>query len=397
MAGLMDFFGMLQNPEQADIRKIDNQLAAAQMPIAQEPMQAQPAMPQQEAPQGFMDQLSGFMNDPEKMGRLALGLNTMRLTPDQGLATVLSEQIKDARARKAANASLQYLTNIDPQLADLVRQGVLTPKDALSVAHQNKASYGLTPIEIVDGQGNKRLIQVNNMGGMKELALPEGFKVSPKVDKVDLGTAWMLMDKSGNPIGTVQKDLAGMARAGVTGKAEGENIVAAPSVISGYQRQINLIDKFMKMPGFDDAFGLYASKVPTLRQDTANVEEMLGQIKGGAFLTAIDALRGMGSLSNAEGDAARQAITSISLRQDPAMARAVLSDLREIMRQGIERAKNSTKIDANYVPDYLKSQGLIEGYQQPEQQQSGTPSGSIYNNGNAKTVGKNIIVEIPRQ
>lgn len=66
--------------------------------------------PQQEKPFEWYEMKSGggkitpedtpWYKDRELMTRLALGFNTMRLTPDQSLAAVLSEDLKDVRAMK---------------------------------------------------------------------------------------------------------------------------------------------------------------------------------------------------------------------------------------------------------------------------------------------------------
>ena len=49
--------------------------------------------------------LQGFLNDPENMANLALAFNSMRLSPDQGLAQVLGQRIKYAQEQRKENAA----------------------------------------------------------------------------------------------------------------------------------------------------------------------------------------------------------------------------------------------------------------------------------------------------
>jgi hypothetical protein len=66
------------------------------------------------------------MNDPALMARLAMGFNTMRLNPDQGLNAMLGDRIKTAseigRAEKSKNKTLVALQNMgmSPDEADFL-------------------------------------------------------------------------------------------------------------------------------------------------------------------------------------------------------------------------------------------------------------------------------------
>lgn len=137
MAGLIDFFGMLQNPEQADIRAIDNQIAQAQMPVqadirridnqlaaAQGPayQESQPQPPVQQDG-GIFGSIKNYLGDEENRARLALGFNSMRMNPDQGLASFLSSRIKDVReqaiAEKSKNKTIEAMQQMGMDPAEL--------------------------------------------------------------------------------------------------------------------------------------------------------------------------------------------------------------------------------------------------------------------------------------
>ena len=106
--------------------------------------------------------ISDFTNDRERMLRLAQGFNSMRLEPDQGLATAIQGELKDLRAHKGANktvGAIQGLINA-PGTSDAekyrlqmilkgVQDGVITPADAYTQALKRK------PAPLVDMGGEK--------------------------------------------------------------------------------------------------------------------------------------------------------------------------------------------------------------------------------------------------
>lgn len=105
MAGLMDFFGQLQNPEQADVRAIDNQLAAPAMPMPMAAQAKRPSAPLFQVPQ---EQEVGFFDRPETWAGLAMGLNSMRMNPDQNMGALWAKQIENIAAEKKAAKANKY-------------------------------------------------------------------------------------------------------------------------------------------------------------------------------------------------------------------------------------------------------------------------------------------------
>jgi hypothetical protein len=62
---------------------------------------------------GFFDQVGGFLTDlfgdEERMTRMALAFNSMRLQPDQGLATVLGKRLETLGTQRKDNATIAML------------------------------------------------------------------------------------------------------------------------------------------------------------------------------------------------------------------------------------------------------------------------------------------------
>lgn len=89
----------------------------------------------------FMDQVKGYFGNRENMVKLALAFNSMRLTPDQGLASVLGAELKDIRATSAdeslRNKTAAYFDKVDPKIANAIRAG-LSAKDAIALYREKE-------------------------------------------------------------------------------------------------------------------------------------------------------------------------------------------------------------------------------------------------------------------
>lgn len=126
-----------------------------------------------------------------------------------------------------------------------------------------------------------------------------------------------------------------------TGKASGEATAAAPGDIASGQAALNIIDQIRTSPELDWATGFSAgmggNRIPgTGRYDFQN---LVDQAKSGAFLTAVQEMRGLGSLSNAEGGAATQAITRMDTATSKDAFLKALADYEAIVQRGIARAQ----------------------------------------------------------
>ena len=90
------------------------------------------------------------MSDPATMARLAMGFNTMRLNPDQGLNAMLSDRIKTAgeigRSEKAKNKTLVALQNMgmDPAEVDLLGENPELLKIAATAMYKARTGQDAT-------------------------------------------------------------------------------------------------------------------------------------------------------------------------------------------------------------------------------------------------------------
>jgi hypothetical protein len=132
----------------------------------------------------------------------------------------------------------------------------------------------------------------------------------------------------------------------VRGEAAANAEVAAPADIAVADRTLGYIDEVRNHPGKGQGTGLssYGNWIPgTSGKDFQN---RVDQLKSGAFLSAIDELRGMGSLSNAEGQTATAAITRMDTSTSEEEFNAALADYEEIVKLGRDRAAKRLKAPA---------------------------------------------------
>ena len=132
----------------------------------------------------------------------------------------------------------------------------------------------------------------------------------------------------------------------VRGEAAANAEVAAPADIAVADRTLGYIDEVRNHPGKGQGTGLssYGNWIPgTSGKDFQN---RVDQLKSGAFLSAIDEMRGMGSLSNAEGQTATAAITRMDTATSEKEFDAALADYEEIVKLGRDRAAKRLKAPA---------------------------------------------------
>lgn len=128
-----------------------------------------------------------------------------------------------------------------------------------------------------------------------------------------------------------------------------ENRMALPQTIATAQQQLDLIDQMVGKegdvksrphPGFESAVGM---RVPGLGYipgtDTSGFNRLLEQVKGGAFMTAYQNLRGGGQITEVEGKKATDAITRMDNSQSEAEFKKAAREFQSVIRAGIERAK----------------------------------------------------------
>ena len=155
-----------------------------------------------------------------------------------------------------------------------------------------------------------------------------------------------------------------VAQASAEGKAAGENMASAGADMQAAQNALDMIESVKNDPNRERGTGKSAffNWIPgTAGYD---FENKVSQVKSGAFLTAIQALRGLGALSNTEGDAATKAITRLDTATSEQAFMEALADYEKIVRQGYDRAAQRQGARSGEG----KGGVVIDGYQIEEMQ-----------------------------
>lgn len=128
------------------------------------------------------------------------------------------------------------------------------------------------------------------------------------------------------------------AQATAEGKAAGENMASAAADLQSAQNALDMINSLRFDPNRPQGTGKssWFNWIPG--SAGYDYQNKVDQVKSGAFLVAIDALRGMGALSNTEGQAATSAITRLDTATSEKAFLEALADYEKIVRQGYDRA-----------------------------------------------------------
>lgn len=273
-------------------------------------------------------------------------------------------------ATKQKNKTMEFLKQVNPELAQAVEAGALSPLDAYKThveaqkpknnfttvgknlynyetgewvsppaGMQEASEYGLVPVWGQNAAGETVLGQLSKNGQFQQTQMPEGFQPTPGITNLDLGTSIMSRNsKTGGVVAQTPKDLAGAEMQKELGTAQGKNVAAAPGNLQAGQNALTIIDSIRTDPYKTRGTGFSSYGNSVRGTGGYDFQNKVDQAKSGAFLTAIDQLRGMGALSNTEGDTATKAVTRLNTATSEPAFDAALSDYEAIVKQGIAKA-----------------------------------------------------------
>lgn len=107
---------------------------------------------------------------------------------------------------------------------------------------------------------------------------------------------------------------------------------------------VTKVNELTAHPGFETSVGAKGPtmgfglmKEPISGTDAADWKARFDEVQGQSFLTAIENLRGMGSLSNQEGESATKAIKRMSTTQSETEFKQAAKEFQDIIKRGIDR------------------------------------------------------------
>lgn len=282
------------------------------------------------------------------------------------------QMLQDQRQRAFAGLNL---AGYDPRVAELARalppesaatvlaNAIPKPKDPLDeqykraqIAHMQAQTataaggggYGKAGTIVQDQQGRFFSVQYGARGEPKVTPLEIGGQALQPAKGVDVVGDTVRDKATGRVVENIGQNLAGAERAKEIGTAQGKQAAAAPGDIRSADAALELIESIRKDParGQGTGFSSVFNRVPGTKG--FDFQRKVDQATSGAFLSAIQQLRGMGALSNAEGQTATAAITRMSTAQTEEGFIEALNDYEKIVTKG--KAWAAQSIGGGYAP-----------------------------------------------
>lgn len=253
----------------------------------------------------------------------------------------LKEQERQDKIRRAQEA---WMAAPDDQslLAQAYPDEVAKAKVKASLDGGGGDEYGLNPVWLKNEKGEWMLVQPSKSGSApRPMQFPEGYTPAPPTRTLDTGTGFETVPTRGAPVpmgAPIPKDIRGREIQEAVGQSEGKAIASAPADMQAAEEALNIVDQIKVNPYLERGTGLssYGNSVPgTGGYDFQN---LVDQAKSGAFLTAIQQMRGLGQLSNAEGQTATAAIARMDTATSKEAFMKALDDYERVIRKAYDKA-----------------------------------------------------------
>jgi hypothetical protein len=276
---------------------------------------------------------------------IAAGIADGAFEPSEGYQQALEykrETTQSQQELERARANAQFIT--DPQLRGMVEAGALPFAEAYKYQTQGGA-------------------------GQPDISMqPQWFK-DPETGEFVMGQladdgTLVRTDTGGLQPVTPQELYTGRAYGAALGSSQGEAAAAAPSDVVAAQTALELVDSIRNDPELPWATGQGAAlgmNNPIIAPGRYGFQKKVDQAKSGAFLTAIQEMRGMGALSNAEGQTATQAVTRMETALKEEDFLAALDEYEFIVSQGMKRAQQRMTAAPGSFPADLAPGGAPGG------------------------------------
>lgn len=176
--------------------------------------------------------------------------------------------------------------------------------------------------------------------------------------------------KYGGTYGTTPKDYVTPEAQKEEGDIRGKAIQALPAAEAMVNRVTGAINRVEKDPNLSNAIGPVQSRLPTLREGTADVEANIEQAIGGTFLSAYETLKGAQAITDVEGEKATAAFTRLhNMKQSEPGYRKALADAKYEVVELANVVRKKAGVPTRPNP-YKKPEGVPETPQAESQYNS---------------------------
>jgi len=128
-----------------------------------------------------------------------------------------------------------------------------------------------------------------------------------------------------------------------------EKVATAEAGANSIDNMLNTIERIKKNPELDSVLGSWEGRVPAAIGSSFDDEEsdaiaLIETLGSQAFLAQIPNIKGMGALSNAEGEKLQSALTNLSRAQGEGQFRKNLDEAARLLKKGRESLSRSTGV-----------------------------------------------------
>lgn len=132
------------------------------------------------------------------------------------------------------------------------------------------------------------------------------------------------------------KDLRGAEREKGLGKNEAEASAALPQAIADAETIAENIKTLVSHPGKTNSTGAILGRVPPVGGDQADFIERLNQVRSQGFSLAVQRMRGLGALSNVEGQTILEGVARLGRIKNEKDLDIALNDINRLFQKGIQ-------------------------------------------------------------
>jgi hypothetical protein len=316
---------------------VPQDIAAKMPPTPSQAMQRPAAPPQREA------------NVWDHLGRLSRGYNSGGLVG--GVADMMNTGRDQADTNQTIAALGQQLG--DPQMARMIMQDPDLRKSVVPLLFKQKLGLGDVPSNVQEWKYYNSLPEKEK----------QDYLTMKRAQKFyDTGMAHVqpnAVNPSGPAVATIAKDPAGKAAATERGTQQAKAAIDLPKVKQNAATALKYIQDVLDDPNLENVTGWQAN-LPTVFSASHDTESRIAQLKGKAFLSAFESLKGGGAITEAEGSKATDALARLNnLKQSDEGFKQALQDFRNevigLVKIAEQRAGGSaTTSDAPSPPQRLK-------------------------------------------
>jgi hypothetical protein len=123
-----------------------------------------------------------------------------------------------------------------------------------------------------------------------------------------------------------------------------EKVAQAESGGAAIDNMLNTIERIKNNGSLDSILGVVAGRLPGMTGEAADAEMLIETLGSQAFLSQIPNIKGMGALSNAEGDKLQSALQNFKRAQSPKQFRANLDEAARLLLKGRKNIERSTGV-----------------------------------------------------